>query len=107
MARGVSTLASPGHRLAQGPEARPLPIEPQVRRQPIQPPNDFGAAVAELIAANDRREREFTLADERLRIDHEPWLAQGAQHVIRVQILMQQHLSPLRSTKPLERLQRE
>src|SRR3954465_8564466 len=99
MPRGVAALTAPGQRLAQRPKARTLAIESETARKRIQPPNDVSPTMTELVASNDRRQRELTLATERLRVDHQPGLARGAQDVVRVQVLGEQHLRALRLTK--------
>ncbi len=67
-------------------------------------PDHREPAVAELAAPHDRGDAELALACERLRIDHQPRLTRGAQDVVRVQILVHEHLLALRGGELRERL---
>ena len=62
--------------------------------------------MAELARADDRRDPELALADQRLRVDREPRLALRRQHVVAVQVLVQQHLLALRARQLDQRLER-
>src|SRR5207247_5285188 len=54
--------------------------------------------------ADDGRDRELALADQRLWIDGEPRLASGCEHVVPVQVLVEQHLLTLRRRKRGQRV---
>ena len=93
----------PRNCLTQCPTTGALAVETQLRAQPVQPFDDGGPAVTELNGADDRRKAELTLADERLRVDDEPRLALRGEHVVRVEILVDQYLLSLRRRQLLER----
>ena len=57
--------------------------------------------VAELARADDRRDRELALADERLGVDREPGLALRREHVVAVQVLVER--APARPACPAAR----
>src|SRR6266536_1726328 len=62
--------------------------------------------VAQLERADDRRDSELALPDEGLRIDRQPRLPLRRQHVLAVEVLVQQHLLALRSGKLAQGLER-
>src|SRR4051812_28700285 len=85
----------PGDRLADRPKPRPLPVETELGGEAIEPPNGLPPGVTELERANDRRDRELALTDERLRVDGQPALALGSEDVSTVKVLVEQHLLAL------------
>src|SRR6058998_3542550 len=102
MRRMEVAVDAPRDRLTDRPAPCALTIEPELTGQPIEPLQHGPPAVAELERTDDRRDRELTLADERLRIDYEPRLAPCGENVVRVEILIQEHLLALGRTKLLE-----
>src|SRR5260221_9849688 len=73
---------SPGQGLPQSPEPGALAVQPQRRCQFIQTMDDVNTAVAELIAANNWRQRKLSFAGQRFRVDDQPRLARGSQDVV-------------------------
>src|SRR5581483_935006 len=91
----MGAVERPCERLADRPAARPLPVEPELDRQPFEAAADGACAVSELERANDRRDPERTFAHERLRVDREPWLPPRGEDVVAVQVLMEEDLVAL------------
>jgi hypothetical protein len=85
---------------------RALRVEPELTGQPVEPPSDASRIVSELAAANDCCYSELALAGQRLRVDREPRLTLGSEHVVGVQVLVEEHLLALRPRKFLQRLER-
>jgi hypothetical protein len=56
---------------------------------------DVGRPPTQLVPPDDRGHSEFAFADERLRVDHEPWLTPRPQHVVGMKVLVHQHLLAL------------
>ena len=106
VARQASALEAPRDRLGERPEACALAVESELRCQAIEPVEDVAAAVAELEAANQRRDCELALARERLRVDREPRLPPRAKNVARMEILVKKHLLALRMRKRCEGVRR-
>ena len=102
MRRVELAVEAPRDRLPDRPASRPLPIEAEPLRQPVEAPHDLLLAVTELERADDRREAELALADERLRVDREPRFALGRENVVRVEVLVDEHLLALSQRQPLE-----
>src|SRR5262245_58681709 len=100
------TLKRPGQSLRRCPESGSLAIEPQRACEFIQPANDTLTTVPKVVIPDDRRQAEFPFAGERLGIDDQPWLACGSEHIVAVQVLMNQYLLALSSSKTIESLQR-
>src|SRR5206468_1574279 len=73
--RGVARLEAPRNRLADRPATRALAVESELGAEAAESVQDVTATVTELRVPHDRRDGEFTLADERLRIDDEPGFA--------------------------------
>src|SRR5262249_15877782 len=82
---------APGQCLDERPAAGTAAVEPELATEPFEAMEDVLATVAELRAANDRRKSELALAQQRLRVDHEPRFPGGGQHVARMQVLMKKH----------------
>jgi hypothetical protein len=97
---------APGQCLNERPAAGTAAVEPELATEPIEAVEDVCATVAELRAADDRRESELALAEQGLRVDREPWFAGGAQHVSGVHVLVQEHLLALTRGELAGRLQR-
>src|SRR6059036_1202557 len=105
--RGMEVAVdAPRDRLADRPAPGALTIEPELARQSIEPMEHGPPAMAELERADDRRYGEIALAGERLRIDHEPRLTLRGENVVRVEILVQEHLLALGRSELLERRDR-
>jgi len=105
--RGIEVAVdAPRDRLTDRPAPGTLAIEPELARQSIEPIEHGPPAVAELERADNRRDRELALADKRLRIDHEPRLALRSEDVVRMKILVQEHLLALARSELLERRDR-
>ena len=79
---------------------------PSSAAEPVEAVQDVALRVAELERADDRRDRELALAGERLRVDHEPRLALRGEHVLAVQVLVQEHLLALRRRELADVVQR-
>jgi hypothetical protein len=92
-------IRGPRNRLSERPTARPLPIEPELGAQPVEPVHDVLLALAELEGSDNGRKSELTLAHEGLRVDGEPRLTVGGEDVVRVEILVQKHLLTLRRSQ--------
>ena len=78
------------------PPAHPLTIELERLGQKIEPMRDRShrPRVADELSppvAEERRNVERSLPDERLRVDREPGLALGREHVSAVEVLVQDH----------------
>src|SRR3712207_2692572 len=58
--------------------------------------SDPSLTTAELVAADNRPDRELTLGEERFRGDREPRLTLCTEHVVGVKILVDEDLRPLR-----------
>src|SRR5690242_7775052 len=86
----------PRSRLDDRPAAGALPIETELRAEPIKAVERVALRVPELAAAYDRRHGELALCGERLRVDDEPRLARSGEHVLPVQILMDEDELALR-----------
>ena len=99
-------VVRPRERLGDRPAAGPLPVEAELGAQPVEPAEDTASRVAELEGADDRGQGELALADERLRVDREPRLPLRGENVLRVEVLVDEHLLPLRLRKPVERVER-
>jgi hypothetical protein len=91
----VPAVEGPRDRLGERPEAGTLPVEAELTRQSVEPPDDLSAPVPELGASDQRCESEFALTGERFGVDREPGLSAGAEHVAGVKILVQEHLLAL------------
>ena len=92
----------PRNRLTDRPASRALAVEPELARQPIESLDDRPPAVTELGGANDGRNGELALADERLRVDHEPRLPLRGENVVRMEVLVHEDLLTLRRGQLLE-----
>ena len=92
----------PGNRLTDRPASRALAIEPELARHPIEPPDDRPPAVTELGGPDDGRDGELTLANERLRVDHEPRLPLRGEDVVRMEVLVHEDLLTLSGGQLLE-----
>src|ERR1043166_4970867 len=99
-------VARPRDCLRDRPAARPLAVEAELARQTVEAVQDVAFRMAELEGAGDWRHRELTLTRERLRVDLEPGLALGRQHVVAVQVLVHEHLLTLRRRELAERVER-
>jgi hypothetical protein len=88
-------VEAPCNRLTERPASRALAVEPQLGGQAIEALDNSTLAVPEFERADDRRDGELALAGERLWIDDEPWLALRSEHVVGVEILMEQDLLAL------------
>src|SRR5689334_6678891 len=62
--------------------------------------------MAELARAHDRRDPELPLAGKGLRVDRQPRLALRREHVVAVEVLVEQHLLALRARELAQRLER-
>jgi len=93
---GLVLVERPRERLSAAPSGRAVAVEPELRRQPVQAMEHVLRRGPELGAADQRRDAELALADERLRVDHEPRLAFGPQDVPGVEVLVDEHLLTLR-----------
>lgn len=78
----------PRNRLTDRPASRALAVEPELARQPIESLEDRTPAVTELGGPDDGRDGELALADERLRVDHEPRLPLRGENVVRMEVLV-------------------
>ena len=83
-----------------------MSVETELVSEPVETVEDMLAAVAELSAANDRRQSKLALAEQRLRVDREPRFAGGAEYVAGVQVLVQEHLFALGRSELVGRLER-
>jgi len=99
-------VEAPGDRLPDRPAASPFSIQAERARKVVEASHDLLVAVAELGRADDRRETELPLADERLRVDYEPRLALGGQDVVGVEVLVHEDLLALGVGQLLERAHR-
>src|SRR5213596_1578431 len=102
----IRTIERPRDCLPDRPATRSIAVEPQLIGEALKAADDGFPAVPELERARDRGEPELALADERLWVDHEPWLSLSGEHVFAVQVLVQQHLFSLRRRQRLERINR-
>ena len=102
MHRVEISVAGPSNRLTDRPASRALAIELELTRQSIEPLEDCPPAVAELGSPDDGRDGELTLADERLRVDHEPRLARRREDVVRMEVLVHEDLLALCRSQLLE-----
>src|SRR6266498_1681979 len=62
--------------------------------------------MAQPISSNHWRQAELTLAQERFRIDCEPWLPFGTKNVVRVKVLIDEHGLALRRYEFAHRFER-
>src|SRR5712691_13542147 len=65
----VVAVKRPGDSLGDRPAARTVAVETELAGEAIESVQDVALAVPELEGADDRRDREFPLADQGLRID--------------------------------------
>lgn len=93
--QGGVVLPCPGERLPDRPPPRALSIEPELGCEPVETTADAPLVAAQLAAADQRCEAELALSGERLRVDHQPGLTLGREHVVGVQILVHEHLLAL------------
>src|SRR5215213_6084120 len=100
------TLEGPGERLAHWPPADAVAVEPELRGEHVEPVEDLPLGVAELEGANNGRGGELALADERFRVDREPWLPLRREHVFGVQVLAEEELLALGRRQLGQRLDR-
>src|SRR5438477_8946852 len=105
MARVRAAVAGPRHGLPDRPPAGALAIEAELGCQPVEAVQHVTLTVPELRRSDDRRDRKLALAYERLRVDDEPRLTLRGQDVVGVEILVQQHLFPLRPRERAERVE--
>src|SRR6185437_1288954 len=101
----VLAVKGPRDRLPDRPAASALAVQGQLRDEPVETAEHLLPRVAELAGADNRRDPELPLADERLRVDPQPGLALRGQDVVAVQVLVQQHLRALGPRQLLERLE--
>ncbi|HEY9474308.1 MAG TPA: hypothetical protein VIS06_10715 [Mycobacteriales bacterium] len=85
------------------PAAGAFAVETQFGGQRVEATAHQGPAVAEFPAAHQRCDGELPLADQRLGVDDQPRLPRGAQHVVSVQVLVQQYL--VRALRVRQRVQ--
>src|SRR6478736_4381200 len=97
----------PRQRLGDRPPASAVAVKAERGAQPIEPPQHRLPAVAKLRAADDRRERELALGEDRLGVDRQPVLTPRTEHVARVEILVDEHQLALRAGELAQRLERE
>ena len=93
---------APRDRLTDRPASCALAVEPELARQPIEALDDRPPAVTELGGPDDGRDGELALADERLRVDHEPRLPLSGENVVRMEVLVHEDLLTLRRGQLLE-----
>src|SRR5579884_3297433 len=105
MRRVVLGVEAPRERLRERPAAGALAVELELARQPVEPVEDVPPRAAELERADDRREAELALADKRFRVDRKPRLTLGAQHVVRMQVLVDEHLLALGRRELAQRIE--
>ena len=98
----IAVLETPRDRLARSPQAGAISIQPQLAGEAVEAMQDMLLAVAELCGANDRAQRELSFSNERLGIDHQPRFPASAQHIVTVEILVEQHLVALGGGQLLE-----
>jgi hypothetical protein len=92
----VVVLPGPGEGLCERPTAGSLAVEAELRRQSVEAVSDILFGTAQLISANQGRQSELTLAQERLWIDGEPRLSFGPKNVVGVKVLIDEHGFALR-----------
>src|SRR3954471_14127416 len=97
---------APGDRLPDRPAARPLAVEAELRDEVVEAGEDVAARMTELPGSHDRCDAELALAHERLRVDRQPRLPLRGEHVVAVQVLVEEHLLALRPRQLLQRLER-
>src|SRR5258708_28898390 len=102
----MRSRARPRDGLRDRPAARALAVATELRGEAVEAVQHVALRVPELEAADDRRDGELALADKRLRVDGEPRLALRGEHVVAVQVLVQQHLFALRVRERVDRLPR-
>src|SRR5205085_2192617 len=81
----------------------PLAVQAELPRKPVETPDRRLRSRAELDRADQRRQREPTLAEQRLGIDHEPRLTLRREDIRAVQVLMDEHLLALCRHQVVER----
>src|ERR1700681_531349 len=88
-------LEGPSQGLGECPKSRPLTIKSERSCESIQPVDSGFLAVTERIRPNDRGQGELSFANQWFWIDDEPAFALGAQHVVAMQVLVDEHLLAL------------
>ena len=73
------------------PAAHALALEVELRSEQIEAPSDHLAANRPPAVAQQRRDVEGRLADDRLGVDREPRLPPRPQHVAALEILVTEH----------------
>lgn len=80
-------VPSPSESVRDAPSTQSFAIQADIV-QDIEPAPYGSRTIAEGGVAQQTHAVQLTLADERLRIDHKPWLPLGAQHVASMDILV-------------------
>lgn len=96
---------SPRECVRERPAPRTLAVETELVRQAIQAVADGLCAVAELAPTHECRNTELALAGKRLRVDDQPRLALGCEHVVGVQVLVHEDLLSLGLRELVDRLE--
>ena len=95
----VSTSSSSRHQAIVWASAHPRArsaSRPSSADQPVEPVPDVARRVPELGRPHDGGDARTRARRQRHRVDHQPGLALGGQHVVAVQVLVDQHLLALR-----------
>ena len=82
---------APGERVRDSPGPSPLAVEAELRED-VQPAPHRGRAAVPRCVAEQADRVQLALADERLRVDHEPRLARRAEDVAAVEVLVDERL---------------
>ena len=98
-------VEAPRPRPFHGPAKNPSAVQPELAGETVQPGARRFLQVHEFNAAENRRERKLAFAAQRLRIDHEPWLASGSKHVLPMKALVDENLFTLGRRQRLEVLE--
>ena len=93
---GMIAVRAPRDRLRERPEQCSFAVEFEFVAQAVEAPQHLPTPVSELGSTNDRGDTELSLTGEWLGIDREPGTTSGQQDIACVQVLVQQHLLPLR-----------